>query len=499
MSDVATVSSADPLEGSASPLAEVLRRVFEQSVAARLLLSIDGVVLRANDACKDLFGWSASELKGRRFRDLAPLEVGDSLDRLHAAFRGSDSSGAIRFSLAVLQRNGPHLPVHITARVMSPQHDSRLVSMVIRPHTSDDSDKRVRDLIDAGLDGYVLVDGDGQIVMSNWRVREMFGYSEDELIDQPVELLVPDRVRAGHVGLRGQFTGRARRHQMGMGNQVAGRRSDGSTFPAQIVLSTLSTADGVLICATVRDLTELRSLEEQTGRIQNRFLTTMSHELRTPLTSILAGAEMLLELLEGVDDESLRRRLERFADIIVRGAHREKALVDDLLALANLDGDGELTPPRTPADLQIIVENAARSHQFKAESAGLTLHTQVSTIPVLATADEKWVTRAVDCLVGNAVKFTPPGGHIHLATGVDRDTVWTDITDTGPGIAPGLEEKVFERFYRGDEAVAAEKPGAGLGLAIARAIVEAAGGALTVLPQTAGARFHLVLPAVGDR
>jgi signal transduction histidine kinase len=305
---------------------------------------------------------------------------------------------------------------------------------------------------------------------------------------------MPPAAAAGHAALREQFTGDARSHVMSLGTTVVARRKDGTTFPARVMLSSLGAGDEVLVSASVRDLTEIEHLRGESDRLKDQFLATVSHELRTPLTSILGSAEMLDEEIERIEDEVLRHRLERHSASITRGARRQMTLVEDLLTLTSIDR-GAVGVSGHLADLLVVVENTVHTYLPRAVAAGLDLRADISSVPVLVRANEGWLGRAVDCLVSNALKFTPPGGAVHVAAGEEDGVAWLEVSDTGPGIEVDESERVFHRLYRGRAAVAAEKPGAGVGLAIARSVVESCGGALVVVADPAGARLRIALPA----
>lgn len=472
---------------------EALLRLFEETDDARLLVSEDGVIVLVNRRCEELYGWPRRDLIGKPASVLAPERLRDDYLRLREVLVGSASGESMRINLRGLRSNGEEFPVRLTVRLIETGPDARLLSFVIRPRVDDADETGFRELLEAAPDGNVIVDAQGRIVMANARVEEMFGYAEEELAFQHVEILVPEGMKDVHTELRGGFTGLARRHPMGRGTRVAARRKDGSTFPVRVLLSTLGTGDDVLVSAAIRDISELEDLREESDRVKDRFLATVSHELRTPLTAILGSAELLVEDLDDVDDAALRERLARYAAMIVRGARRELALVEDLLALTVVESGGLSSQGRT-SDLRTVATTAAEQWSDRAESARVVITTDLGATTSPVRADTTWVRRAVDCLVSNAVKFTPAGGSVLVRTGGGDDAAWLEVRDTGPGIAASEEERVFDRLYRGPDAIRDEKPGAGLGLAIARSIVTSFGGTVGVVPQESGACLRMTLP-----
>lgn len=470
---------------------DALLRLFEQTDDARVLLDADGNLVLVNRSLEQLLGWAREDLVGQSKRTLVPEHLRDEYARLRELLLATDSADAVRLNLRVSHRDGREVPVRMTARLIH-LGDHRVISLILVPRSDDDVDTSFREILEGLLDGNVIVDGDGHIVMANQQALEMFGYSEEELLDQPVEVLVPDAVRPAHVAQRAGFTGLARRHAMGQGTRVLGRHRDGSTFPVQVLLSSIGSGDAVLVSATIHDMSEVEALQSQNERLRAQFLATVSHELRTPLTTIMASAEMLVDDLTEGDGPVTRDQVETYLDRIMRAAERELALIDDLLALTSIEGRREPVGVGL-ADLGAVVEGAVAHVRDRADDRGLAIRAIVPEDPVPVPANERWIARAVGCLLDNAVKFTPPGGEVFVTLGAGEVAV-LEVRDTGPGLPPGEEEMVFERLSRGSNALQAEIQGAGLGLTIARGIVAAAGGTLVAVPSDSGACFRLSLP-----
>ncbi|MBA2956596.1 PAS domain S-box protein [Nocardioides sp. MAH-18] len=476
--------------GHAAP-GEALLRLFEDAEDARVLMDTDGLVVLVNASFEETFGWSRSDVVGNSKRLLVPEHLQDEYSRLRVLLVATDSHDAVRMNLRALHQDGTEIPVLLTARLIHLGED-RLVSLILQPRPDADPDTGFRELLDALLDGNVIVDGDGRIVMANDQVEALFGYREEELVDRPVEVLVPEAARATHDSLRHGFTGRARRHAMGRGNRVLGRRKDGSTFPIQVLLSSIGTDENVLVSATIRDLSGVEELMSRNDELRGQFLATVSHELRTPLTTIMASSEMLVDVLATLDDLDTRGQVAAYADRIMRAARRELTLIDDLLALTSIEAS-EAHVGSGLADLGVVARGAVAHLRERAEAAGLVLDVVGTDEALLVSVQEGWLARAVGCLVDNAVKFTPPGGQVTvlLRGGADAEL---EVRDTGPGVPEGEQEEVFERLHRGRNAVAAETPGAGLGLTIARSIIRAAGGDVEAVAAEHGGCFRLRLP-----
>jgi two-component system OmpR family sensor kinase len=221
-----------------------------------------------------------------------------------------------------------------------------------------------------------------------------------------------------------------------------------------------------------------------------RFVADASHELRTPLTSIRGYAELFRR---GADSrpEDLAKSMQR----IEAEAARMGVLVEDLLLLARLDQGRPLE--REPVDLGPVVEEAVDSARAVEPSRpiDLELHSPTSVI-----GDEGRLRQAVDNLLDNARVHTPASSRVRVTLGSDADSedVLLSVADEGPGLTSDVATRAFERFYRGDPSRSRSMGGAGLGLSIVAAIVEAHGGTVTVRSEEgAGATFEVRLPVSG--
>jgi two-component system, OmpR family, sensor kinase len=232
----------------------------------------------------------------------------------------------------------------------------------------------------------------------------------------------------------------------------------------------------------LRELSAAREETEATLDRQRKFVADASHELRTPLTSILANLELLEAELAGEQRD--------MADSALRSSRRMRRLVGDLLLLARADAGRDL--PRGPVDLSEVASEAAR------EAGALSSDHPVSLdlpgpVPVHGVADD--LHRLAGNLIENALFHTPAGTPVTVSVRREDGHAVLEVADRGPGVAPDLRERVFERFARG-AGDAAPSGGSGLGLAIVRAVTASHGGTVQLLDaEGGGARFVVTLPA----
>ncbi|GAA4157307.1 hypothetical protein GCM10022286_08770 [Gryllotalpicola daejeonensis] len=230
----------------------------------------------------------------------------------------------------------------------------------------------------------------------------------------------------------------------------------------------------------------LREAGEERDRVKDEFLGLVSHELRNPLTSVLGYLELLRMTGENLTDEQ-----RGFLSVADRNARRLRHLVGDLLTTAQA-GAGAFTLQRARVDLNEVVRQAVESAEPSAEDAGVTLVARLAD-SVGLDGDFERLGQACDNLISNAIKFTPAGGTVTVATELRGTDALLSVRDTGVGIPADEVAHLSERFFRASTAQAI--PGVGLGLTVVRAIATAHGGRLEIeSEQGVGTAFTLVLP-----
>jgi PAS domain S-box-containing protein len=228
---------------------------------------------------------------------------------------------------------------------------------------------------------------------------------------------------------------------------------------------------------------------QDANRAKDDFLATLSHELRTPMTSILGWSRMLEE--GGLDDETFGTAIES----IVRSAHAQALLIDDVLDMSRIIAGKMQMDPR-PVDLADAVQAAMRTVQPAADAKGVILEMQRRPGTSLVTGDPNRLQQIVWNLLSNAIKFTPRGGEVITRIEQSGSFVRLTVRDTGKGIAPDFLPHVFEPFRQAENVTTRVHGGLGLGLAIARQLVELHGGNISAKSEGEGkgATFVIELP-----
>jgi PAS domain S-box-containing protein len=274
--------------------------------------------------------------------------------------------------------------------------------------------------------------------------------------------------------------------------EVFSQRKDGRTYEATLTIASMRDAEGRLTgyVSSHQDISRRKRLE----RARSQFMTNVSHELRTPVANMKLYANLL----------QMGRKPEKvqyYAQVIEGQADRLAELIQDILEMTELDS-GQAVMAWKPVSLPTVIADTVTRYQSRAEASGLALVAKPvpPDLPVVR-GDQARLAQALGELVENAVIFTPSGGQVTVETGTTeaegRRWVTVAVHDTGPGISPEEQERVFDRFFRGSLAESGHLPGTGLGLSIAQEIVHAHGGLVTVESKIGeGSTFTLWLPSV---
>jgi PAS domain S-box-containing protein len=354
---------------------------------------------------------------------------------------------------------------------------------------------KFRALLEAAPDAMVIVNGDGRIVLVNRQTERLFGYARRELLDQPVELLIPARFHGTHRAYRGDYVADPHVREMGANQELFARRKDGVEFPVEISLSPIDTEEGMLVSAAIRDTTErkeqYRRLQEA-NRLKTEFLANMSHELRTPLNGIIGFAELMHA---GKTGPMAPVHKEYLGDILTSARHLLQ-LINDVLDLSRVES-GKMEFHPEPVRLAALIDEVRNI----VRSLGAQKRIQVESVVAPdfeVVADPGRLKQVLYNYLSNALKFTPEGGHVTVrALAADEGTFRLEVEDTGIGIKPEDLGRLFVEFQQLDASTAKHYPGTGLGLVLTKRIVESQGGQVGVRSVPGqGSAFYALLPRI---
>jgi PAS domain S-box-containing protein len=473
----------------------LFRGVFEAVPDAVLVVDDEGRVVVANQRCREVFGRAPEDLVDRPVEELVPHRFRAGHERRREEYGAAPRPrplGLLR--LSALRADGTEFPAEISLAALEAD-GRRYVATTVRDITGPVRDEeRFRNLLEGAPDPTLIVDADARIVLANDRVCSALGYERGELVGRSVSVLAGDPGPEEVSDRIAEYLRSPSVVPMGRGEEFRVRARDGRELPMEISLSPVQTTAGLLVSIALRDVSERRRIEGQSQRLRDDLIATVSHELRTPLTSIIGYAELLADL----DGPDVSARARRLVEVIERNAQRELKLVDDLLTLAYLD-DNRLRLHRAPTDLGDVCRRVVDDAALRARERGLTLRLVQGDDPVRPVlVDAFRLVQVLENLLTNALKFTAPGGRVEIVTSAGAHQGVVEVRDSGMGMAPGERARVFERLYRAPGAVARQTPGAGLGLAIVRAIVEAHEGTVEVDSEVGvGTVFRVGIPYAG--
>ncbi len=360
------------------------------------------------------------------------------------------------------------------------------------------ADRKFRALLESAPDSIVIVDRNGRIAIVNHQVEQMFGYRRDELIGQPVEILIPERFHERHVGERTAYIAHPRTRPMGAGLQLFARRKDGTEFPVEISLSPLEQPDGMLVTSIVRDVSDRKRAEEQLRQAAaelessnaelEQFAYVASHDLQEPLRMVASYTQLLARRYQGKLDADA----DEFIGFAVDGATRMQALINDLLAYSRVGTRGRAFEPTNAAD---IVDRVIADLDVATKEAGATITR--GPLPVVM-GDGVQLGQLFQNLISNAIKFRGERSP-EVRIDAERDGLaWRfSVQDNGIGIEPEYAERIFVIFQRLHSR--ADYPGTGIGLAICKKIVERHGGRIWVESRPGeGTTFRFTIPTRGE-
>ncbi|MDD5349315.1 MAG: PAS domain-containing sensor histidine kinase [Chthoniobacteraceae bacterium] len=364
-----------------------------------------------------------------------------------------------------------------------------------------EKEERLRAVLEAVPNGILGTDTEGLITLCNAEAERMFGYAPGELVGQSVEVLVPPRFQGTHPVLHAQFVEHPVKRQMGAGRDLTGVRKDGSEFPVEIGLNPLHTAHGLIVVASVVDITERKLIEarlheayevgRRRTREMERLIYTVSHDLRSPLEAAMGFAELLREEVGPAELPEAAEAL----DGLGRAHEQLRLLIQDLLELSRAGGMA-LKPERV--ELSSLLEEIVRTLAPVAAARGTRIEVAEGFPAVLA--DPARLRQVFQNLLANALKY---------GTGAREPRIrvfWRETTeefrfcvaDNGEGIPPEAHRRIFEVFQR----LSSSQEGTGIGLAIVARIAALHGGQAWVESTPgAGAEFWVSLPkgALGVR
>jgi PAS domain S-box-containing protein len=505
-----------------------LASMVQSSHDAIMGKTLDGIITDWNPAAEKLYGYPADEIIGRSIFLLIPAERNEEERALfEKVARGEQIE---QYETERVCADGTRIAVSVTMSPITEPNGTIIgLSSVSRDRSSRQrSEAMFRGLLEAAPDAIVGVDRAGTIALVNGQAERLFGYTREELLGKPVEVLVPESARAVHPQHRTMYFADPRQRPMGAGMELAARRRDGTEFPAEISLSAIETEAGPLVSAAIRDVTDriearmeherlraqadrerLESQLHQSQRLESlgQLAGGVAHDFNNLLAVIMNYASFVAEEIDKAAqrDGDSWRQVQRDVEQIERAAERASRLTHQLLMF----GRREVIRPEVLDLNRVVADVEALLQRSIGEDVELVTSLDPDLWPI--AIDPGQIEQVLVNLAVNARDAMPRGGTLTIDTEnlvVDEDLavqtpnlvpgrhVRLRVRDTGPGMPPEVLARVFEPFFT-------TKPkgeGSGLGLATVYGIVTQAGGTAEFVSEPElGTTFTALLPASDER
>lgn len=501
------------MDSAGTDTAERIRKVYEHGLQFAGLLSPDGILLETNPASLRFIDAERGDVLGQPFWETPWWSDSAASERLRREFDRAAAGEVVRYEVEAVNRAG-HVSVFDFSLVPVRDEQGEVEAVVAEGRNITElhrareelrhSEARLSAILTGVLDGIISVDQDQRIELFNRGAEQIFGYTADEVLGEPLTMLMPEEFRSAHMDHVRRFAeGPENARLMNQRGEIQGRRKNGELFPAEASVARSAPGGHQIYTAVLRDISRRKEAEEELARLMIRekearraaeaatrarddMLRVVSHDLRNPVTGVLMGTRMLRRQLEEGDPGL------EILDGIEVAADRQRRLIRDLSDVASIE-TGRLSIEVRPCEVASLVRSAVRTFESLAEQRSVTLDwTALDDLrPVLVDRDR--VVQVLVNLLDNALAVTPEGGRIWMEAAQGDEHLELSVHDTGPGIAPEDQARVFDRFWRGEQA--SRRGGSGLGLAIARGIVEGHGGAIGVESKPGrGATFRFTLP-----
>jgi PAS domain S-box-containing protein len=472
------------------------RDLLDFTPDAKVIVNVTGRIVLVNTQAEKLFGYGHGDLIGQRIEVLLPERYRSAHHIHRAAFTAEPRTRTMGAALELYgqRSNGQEFPVEISLSPLATNEGPVVMSAIRDATDRKKAELKFRGLLEAAPDAMVIVGRDGKIALINSQTERMFGYPRAELLGRPIEILVPERYRARHVGHRGGFFSQPRARSMGAGLELHGLRRDGSEFPVEISLSPLETEEGTFVSSAIRDATAHKNYEralQEANRLKSEFLANMSHELRTPLNGIIGFSEFMIDEKPGPLNPKQR---EYMNDILNSGRHLLQ-LINDVLDLSKVEaGKMEIHPELF--SVRSAIEEVCAGISTMAAGKSIAVEREVASTIDAVTLDRHKFVQILYNLVSNAVKFTDEGGAVRILAAPHGDSgLRLQVQDTGIGIAREDLSKLFVEFQQLDSSSTRRYQGTGLGLALTKKIIESQHGSISVESESGrGSTFTVILP-----
>ena len=472
-----------------------LRAIVETAVDGIVVINDRGIIESVNPAVTRMFGYGPEQLLGQNVKLLMPDPYHTEHDQYLRNYLSSGHKKVIGIGREVLglRNDGVSFPIELAVSEMLVGGAKKFTGIVRDISSRKQAEAQFQQVVESAPNGMLMIDPQGKITLVNKQVEQMFGYTREEILGQPVEILIPERFRAEHPAHRsGYFTAPASR-VMGAGRELFGLHKNGHEFPVELGLNPIDTPTGKLALASIVDislrkrsenalsqatqdlewknweLSEARDQAIQAGQAKADFLATMSHEIRTPMNGVIGMTTLLL-------DTDLTDEQKNYLETLKHSGESLLRIINDILDYSKIEA-GKFSIEQIPFDLRMTIEDTLDILAPTAQGRQLELVGLIDAqTPRTVIGDPGRIRQILTNLVGNAIKFTEKGEVLIQVLQTEESpgsvTLRFEVIDTGIGLTPEAQAKMFQAFTQADSSTARKYGGTGLGLSICKRLVE---------------------------
>ena len=358
-------------------------------------------------------------------------------------------------------------------------------------------------------EGIVVVNRDQVIVATNAAANEMFGYENDELLEQPLNILIPQQHRQGHDGHFKNFVKKSDKRQMGHGRDLFGVTKAGLEFPVEAGLNPFTLNNQGYIMAIVTDITERKNYTEKLEQtvkertqqltealikekdlndLKTKFLSLVSHEFKTPLSGILTSATLAGKYVQTEQQEKREKHLKTIQNKV----KYLNNIINDFLSIERIES-GKVSYKFSTFPLSKVINEVVYDANMLLKN-GQKINYPANIDEMLIEFDEKILELVLVNVIGNAVKYSPANTSVDVEVETDTNGLIIVIKDQGIGIPEKEQKFIFNRYFRAENALLDQ--GTGIGLNIVKSHLENLGGSVTFTSiEGKGSTFTIQLPA----
>ncbi|MGD8108920.1 PAS domain S-box protein [Vibrio sp. TRT 17S01] len=511
-----------------------LEAVLDTAADGIITIDSQGTILTFNQSAQMIFGYSENEVVGQPVEMLMPNQYKAHhqgyIDRYRTTKEAKiigirDTLGQLGREVIAQRKSGEQFPIQLSIAPIETEEGMFFSGMVrdIGPlkasqdalikakenaeravkaksglmSQQQETKQRLAAVLDTAADGIITIDSQGTILTFNQSAQMIFGYSENEVVGQPVEMLMPNQYKAHHQGYidRYRATKEAKiigiRDTLGqLGREVIAQRKSGEQFPIQLSIAPIETEEGMFFSGMVRDIGPLKASQdalikakenaELAVKAKSEFLAVMSHEIRTPMNGVIGMLDLLMS-------NNLNHSQQHQAYLAHSSALSLLSLLNDILDFSKIEAN-KLEFEKHDFDLRSLLGEFSESMAATLTNPDIELI--LDTIDIeqsRVVGDSSRIRQIFANLVGNAMKFTEKGEIlIHAELNEHDKNHWrldAYISDTGIGIPADRVDSLFDKFSQVDASTTRRYGGTGLGLAIVRKLCQLMDGDVSVTSE----------------